>query len=595
MPQLPVYDTPKIQSQGAPGGMLNVQAPNPGAAIGQGLSNLGRDMSEVQFRADNAVSENTLYKYLEFQNTTLGNLGQVHGEAALKPDPNTGLTPDQAAMQALKDKQDELSKDLSGGAQRLFTAKVMPHYTQFEAQAQAHLNHETDVFHMDTVIGTSKVSAQAAALDPSTEIVNSTNVQTTETAAALEAERQGKTGDAKTAFVTQLTSPVVSATVTAALQKGLAPTAQAYLEKNKNLVTAQDYERLTSVTKTGNDNLAALAAADDVVKQTTNPDGSIRIADANSILTDRVRSGGLTPEQKTLAEAELKDRVNLHSAQTEQQVSTNSDASFGIWNKTHSIGSVTTSQPYLSMPQKMQASMLDYMKREQIERAVPTDPATISAQRVAYWKLMTDPNVLSLTDSQVRAKQGELGLQNTLKAMNEINHMRATPAKVAQTHVDSDLLLTSLQQAGVIKNTAKLSPDEDTAVASIRSQLKEAQQASGQEWSLDNTKKLIALLVQKVVTDKHWYGDDTKRVFELRSSGATIPAQFAADMETKAKAQFLQSGGKAQDYRGLDPTLLYQLYYNARQQGIIDANGNYKPKLSLTTTPSLPTSAQRGH
>ena len=591
MAQLPVYDNPQVRAQPAQGGTLNLQAPNYGEAIGQGLMRTGQVMQEVQFQADHVASEDAANKLREFQIQRLGQFYQLKGENAIKPDADSGLSPLDQATQDIKNYQQQLGSTLGGGAQRLFKFKTDPHIAQFEAQAQNHSMQELDNFAVNTLNGKLAVSKQAAALDPQNEVKTSSSLNDTHDAAVLEAKRQGFTGDAAKGFITPYTSSVIATTLDALVKQGAAPQAKAYLEANKGLMTAQDYERATQQTMKGMDVGAGMDAADKVIQGLAQPDGSFSLEDGLAQLRQQRQSGAITTDVYQHAEQELKDRYSVHKVQTEANTSTNEDATWGVFNQTHSLSAVQLNPAFANLPQQKQNQVIQQMKAQLQQNQ--NDPNQQAAYRQAYWALTTDPNFLQMSDSDIRAKQGVLGPQMTVEAMDLKHKMLASPIKVQQVHIDQDQVASELRSAGLLPADGKIDDAGKNMLADITYQLKQAQQASGVEWSLDNTKKLLQPLIQKVITDKHWWGGtDTEPVYKLRMQGVQVPAQFAADLEETNKQQWIKANGSLKGYQPLTLPQLYQSFYNAKQKGIIDGNGNYKPKISLTVNqPAM----MRGH
>ena len=591
MAQLPVYDNPQVRAQPAQGGALNLQAPNLGEAVGQGLMRTGQIMQEVQFQADHLASEDAANKLQEFQVQRLGQFYSLKGENAIKPDQDSGLSPMDQATQDIKDYQRQLSGSLGSGAQKLFKLKTDPHITQFEAQAQNHTMQELDNYATNTLIGKRDVSMQAVALDPQNEIKTNSSLNATHDAAVMEAQRRGLAGDAAQGFVAQFTSPVVATTLDALVKQGAAPQAKAYLEANKNLMTAQDYERATQQTTKGLDVGAGMDAADKVIQGLTQPDGSFSLEDGLAQLRQQRQSGAISTEVYQNAEQELKDRYSVHRVQVEANTSTNEDATWGVFNQTRSLSAVQLNPAFAKLPQQKQNQILQQMKAQLQENQ--NDPNVLAAHRQAYWELTTDPNFLQMSDSDIRAKQGVLGPQMTVEAMDQKHKMLASPIKVQQVHIDQDQVASELRAAGLLPADGKIDDAGKIMLSDLTYQLKQAQQASGQEWSLDNTKKLLQPLIQKVVVDKHWWGGDiTAPAYKLRMQGVQVPAQFASDLEETNKQQWLKANGSLKGYQPLTLPQLYQSFYNAKQKGIIDGNGNYKTKTSLAV--NQPT-MMRGH
>ena len=86
MAKLPIYDTPKVAPQVGPSGVMNIQAPNLGGAIGQGISNLGQDIGEIQFRANKERTEAVLNDAIPEIDNLSTQATSVLGEDVLKPD-----------------------------------------------------------------------------------------------------------------------------------------------------------------------------------------------------------------------------------------------------------------------------------------------------------------------------------------------------------------------------------------------------------------------------------------------------------------------------------------------------------------------------
>ncbi len=587
MPTLPSYNLPQVSAQPAQGGLLNLQATNLGGALGEGLARFGQQVQEAQFHADQMVSENLSTKFKEYQVQRLGKLFSLKGEDAIKPSEDTGLTPSQQALQDLKDYQRTLQQDIGKGAKKLFTFKTDPYLLHFQEQAQNHEAREVDTYNENTLIGKRDVSTQAAALDPQYEMKTGTSLNDVHDAAALEAQRRGLSGDAAKGFTLQFTSPVVSATLDGLVQQGAAPQAKLYLEANKGLMTAKDYERAEQQTTKGLDVGAGMDAADRTIMAKQKPDGSFSLEEVLTDLRAQRQKGTISTEVYQHAEQEAKDRFSVHRVQVDSTNYANKDSVWGTFNKTRSLSAVQLNPAFSALPQKEQDDTLQDMKNRLKQNL--SDPGVVTAQRVAYWDLVNRPDFLQLSDSAIRSMQGKLGPTMTVEAMDLKNKMAASPIKVQQVKIDNDQVTSELRSAGLLPVDGKMNDEQKNMVADITYQLKQAQQASGVEWSLDNTKKLLHPLIQQVVTDKHWWGGtETTPVYKLRMQNVKIPDAFAADMEATNQQQWMATHqGSLEGYQPLTLPQLYQTYYNAKQKGIIDDKGNYKPKMSLTPTPAM--------
>jgi hypothetical protein len=97
--------------------------------------------------------------------------------------------------------------------------------------------------------------------------------------------------------------------------------------------------------------------------------------------------------------------------------------------------------------------------------------------------------------------------------------------------------------------------------------MKQIQQSSGQTWSYENSRSLAKQLMTPIVTSRPWYWSDSKQpLFQLQQTVA-IPQAFTSAMNAKAQAKGVAVPSNAE---------VYQLYFDYKDKGLLDAQGNVK-------------------
>lgn len=280
------------------------------------------------------------------------------------------------------------------------------------------------------------------------------------------------------------------------------------------------------------------------------------------------------PERLTALRAEVTQRFNLNKA---AQAAVLQEAEGHIWGAVFPVngrGGMSISKSITAFPAawaalggegsaKLKAQLEAYGKRNE------NDPALQIQQHLAYFRLINDPEFPKLNENQIKAKLGELGPQLTIQVMNDLQKLRTTPAKIQEVEIDKDILMNAARKVGLVKdglNLGKLTGSEQATLGNLTAQMKKIQQASGQKWTYESSEELARQLATKVVTERHWYGDKDQPFFEVQASEA-IPEAFTRRIkaESQAAGQPVPTGAR-----------LYQLWYDAKDKGLVDAKGNLK-------------------
>lgn len=520
MPIVPIYNAPEIQARPAPDTDLNVQAPNLGAAVGQGLQATADVFQQMQERADHLVSDARFNEFREFEVQRKSQLLALQGDAAITPDKETTLTPGQQALQDIKAKAQELGQDLGGGAQRLFNQKVMPQVVQFEGDSLNHFANNQKVAAAQNAEGQSNIAAKDSEINPLAEAMTGNNVKTvaamTERAAELNGYVRGT--PAFDAFISAQTAPVIHATVQSLIQAGRPDLAKEYFDTNKAYSNASVTEDLVKYigTATRSKQMDSLVdSAVDMVKTQ-----GYTWEDAFHALTSDDTYSNLQPHEKQ----QTREQFREFQIEAKKQITLNENEAVGavytIWNQTHSMNQVTRSDAWntLQAQQPVDAShVFDYMtaQTKAMNAPAPVTPAEQVARYAAAQQLLDNPKTLmGLSDLQIAAYTPVLGAELTTRMMDAKRKFAGNLDGLRSFSLD-DIKFNDIAAEYGLKTRGSLSQTDQAKLGLLRDQaittIRDQQMATGKLLDPGGKEQIVRKLLTTVPTKNtqgSWWQND---------------------------------------------------------------------------------------
>jgi len=390
------------------------------------------------------------------------------------------------------------------------------------------------------------------------------------------------TGPTATDAGSELLAAHQSAAVKAALQAvattGNASDLKTVYDRYGALLHGPDITEMKTFVQGKSDSANGLAASASVYAKASAPAGPpdadgnppVPVGNQKNIvppIADMVRAldtMNLNPEARKIAEADLKDRVALQQEQNRQQ-SVQAIGSLNLMaQQGASRAAITSTATYCSLSDGDRAKVLAGL-------TPATDPMAQLKQKAALYDTLTEMNhtpggpAAWLKSHEVNGDGGEnylltlrpvigpQGVSSLLEARFEV--LNPTPGKPVPVTPFAELH-NQVQEAW---QTAKIIGDKPSDADKARMEnftayLQRTQQNSGQQWTLDNTRKLIQEKSQAIITGHPWMGSPT-----------TEPLWQVED-KNEVPAWFMNAGQNA----GLPGAQSTQAYFNLKESGAFD-------------------------
>lgn len=595
MPQLPSY-TPQVNPSPGPVGALGIQAPNLVEPVARGAGALAKDFAEAQFQTDHMVSEDASNKFREFQIKRIAQLSALQSGDAIKPSEDTGLTPTEQAVQDLKDYQKTLQGTLGGGARNLFKVKTDPYIIHGETQALSHAEQQTKVFRVGTAKGSIVTAQSTAAADPKND--NAFNLAKTDTLTAVEMLHPGASPEELGAAKAEALSSLLYGRVLAVAKQDPFY-AKKLLEDNPNVLMGQQNLHAKDLVESeylGQQATVYLNEIDGSVDaQKRLPETQVfklidEKAGGNQHLKDRMRAE--YGQRKGALAQDDKHRVQQLGGTVAGIAGTNGYSA--ALNSSELSSLLTDPSPEnraegLKWKEHIIAQMRSNEDRATSKPLTPEQQAKV----IGY---MENPSMPTWDDTTVQGLQREVGVRGVLELQDFAHRVRTTPEKKQQLHEDMDQIKVELS---IINNPATGKPfidpsmkprEVEDVVRPFAYRLKQKQEADKSAWSLDTTRKQIRELASAVPTG------DTERTGFLwlnktpvvqpfvSALGSVQPTDSFTQAFTSEAKRLWDSApeNKGKPFPGVSTLALMRAYGRAKQDGKLDAQGNYVPKTSLT-------------
>ena len=567
--KLPVYDSPQTAVQPVPDVSINPMLfrhiPNPmetfGGAMSQVAGEVARVTQNAQDQADQIQAEAALNQVQQQVIDQKAQAEQVRGADVLNVNPygkgmpqnivSAGLDTFDGTAQSVAEglKNDQQKRMFNAGAQRL--------RLDLQGHLENHMLQEGFRSQEDTLDKTAALSVDAAAQAAQSGDIPAVaqQVSRADAAALQKSTLLGQTSPEEQQFNRlAATSPVHTAALGALLQTGQTQAATEYFNSPgvQDQMTAQARQGVQQIIQGKTDSDAGLGASARAWARFTAPagppdqDGNYPVPSGTQKnvlppVADMVRSLdslNLTPLARQIAEADLKDRVGLQQEQNRQQSTQALGSIFLMQQQGANKASIMSSSLFCGLDDGDKAKVLAGLNP-------PTDPMAQLKQQAALFDTLTAMNQTPggptgwLKAHEVNGDGGEkylmaltpevgpMGVKTLLQTrFDALNPSQGKPVPVTPYNELHGQVQEAWQMAGLIK------PDpteaEKKKMEDFVAYLQRTQQNSGQQWSLENTQKLIKEKTQNVVTGHPWFGSPTTEPLWQVEDKQEVPAWYLA-------------------------------------------------------------------
>ena len=156
-----IYDAPQVKQQAAPNARINVQTPNIGGALAQGISAVAGVMAQEEQRLSQKRVEEFDNKLTTFDLQQRAEVAKVKGQAAFARG-SDGTEPLQVFKATCENFIQEQTKDLTPKQREVAMALAAKHGVRVQAEWAQHQDNELQAWQKSVAIDGAKVQADAA-------------------------------------------------------------------------------------------------------------------------------------------------------------------------------------------------------------------------------------------------------------------------------------------------------------------------------------------------------------------------------------------------------------------------------------------------
>ena len=567
MPQIPIYDAPQIKPQEAPSPSLNFQAPNVGAAIGQGLQSAANTLGIIQQRADDLVSDERVNRFRQFEIQRKAALLNLQGEAAITPDKQTGLSPGQQALADIRAKADELSGDLGGGAKQAFTHKVAPHVLQFEGTTLEHFNHNQKVAAVQGLDAATELGVKDVVANPSAEALSGINIGDVSARAERVADILTLTGEIRSTFINERTSKIISATGHGLIYEGKHDLAKDYVDNTVQYANAGVTNDLGKVLNAS----IRTQQTNDLVSATVTQAklGHMKWDAALDAMQEESYFQKLSPQEQNHAREQFIQAENQYFKQKNRDAAETSGAAYADVLKFGYNASVLKQKPAYKELAKSDAHAAEAFllhinqTARQLAQPWPESPMQQAVKAANYYSIKEYSGFKDMSQKEILAYLPEVGPDYIKQLFHDQNQILSNPRHPIDIKLNADVAETAARKWEIYpKGGGKPSPEQEAKLASIKAQAQSIQQKAGGQFDYDEQFKLYEKLMKPIVVDGGLW-NTTKPFYEVRAS-ETIPQAFVEAINARAKEEGV---AVPSDRR------MYETWFEARKKGLVNADG----------------------
>lgn len=567
--RVPTYDSQQVPVQQAPSGRLNVQAPNLGAILGEGIQQVAGAVQQETNRLSQKRLEDFDNKLTSFDLEQRAAVLKLKGQQAFAP--NADGTEALAPFRTNRDTFiEETTKDLTPQQRALAKQLADKHGVRVQAEWASHQDRELQDWTKSVALNgvqTQRDAALASLSDPKAfnEALGKMAYHLQEANPGMEVDQLVKERSSGTAL-DALRALVAGNTV-------IGPDKQEHLY---NHLTAEDRLKADEMASKGNAANLALKAIMEYMPSNPSADFGNQLAD--SLFPDNPEAHKelvALAHQRYVASKQVGDEFDREKA---------GDIFYRV-----SIGKLGTGAARAELA-SLTGQMSEQTRGQVAEWLASKDKsgressAATFDQISAYLEQLEDPALPTYKDSYIKSLIPKLGDKLAQKLLFDAAEIRRSPEKQQQYHTDREQIIYELRNAGAITNLA-LDKDDRALVDDISYKLKQLQAATKKPWDLDGSKQAIHELVKPITTEKHWWKSDTTQPLFRVMDTTRLPEAFVSNLLQQDRARWnADPQNKGRQYQPPSSADLFRAYYAAKEDGLIAPDGSYTPKTSLTIT-----------
>lgn len=573
MPRIPPYQQ-QVQIQGTPGGMLSPSAPEGafGAGLGQGLRQGAAVVDQDLHRANITRVEDSLTQAQQQALDLKSQANTVKGINVLKTsETDDGRPQDLTAtgLTAFDQRIQELSAGLANDQQRrMFQQNAQRFRLDLQGHLQAHQNQQSLEYEQSTFKGALAVADQDVAqnaVGPDGRIQGATianNLARKVFAVDRLSDLLGDGPEMRKARMVEAQSGTHALVLGALLKANNPQGAQAYFDVNRDQLDPSVIgEMEAQIRKTVRSQQVDHAV--DEVWAAAGPKGDMAAVNLDAMSQEIRKRFSTDAETQKIALANLKDRAQEHDYSVRQREDTVQGTIWGQVLAGKSLGAIRAMPEFkFSLDGTRQAQLVGQI--EAFRKRNDDEPGVQLERNLAYYTAIHDPNFPSFTDNQIRKLAPSLGTRLTVDLLKELNDVRMDPNKWGALKVDQDQLKDRAWKAGLVSDQNNPTAEDRNLLSKLEYQIKRIKQASGKPWTLQDTETVMDRELEKVVTEKHWYGNSEMYLFQVEDQ---VPQNFI---------KFAIQDGLKTKGRVPSKKEIVKFWFDAKERGLVDNQGNPK-------------------
>lgn len=538
MPKIPILNGGP-QEAAQPQVRSNIRTPNirsNSAQINQaaiGLINSASRLEAQQIKEANRVKRYEMETELkEFQNELLHN----SDTGLLKTKGKNAFEIDKQYQEAWKEKAVKMKQGLANDDQLMM-------FNQMESQMRnssynsihSHISREADEFDKQTTSNYLKTYRDDAIMNFNNPDVIATSIERQKDAVAAMGQKYGLPGEVTKRSMQEVESKTHLGVVTRFLDSGGDTAGKEYFDMIKEKMTADDLSRASKLVEDATLRGEAQRTVDANFGQTD--DYATLLERARSIKDDKLRDEVVR---------RTKNRIADDKAIKNAQRSENFEKAYWILNDTKNVDKIPSSL-MTSLDPADHTKIMNLAKK--IERGVEfsTDWPTYYNLEQMAGDPQTRQKFKSVNLLNYRDKLDDTAFKKFSKMQNDMKSGKGTSDTqklLDGIETKSSIVNGYLRSAG-IETGAKASKDNQEKAAKFKRELDnrivEKQQALGRKVTNEEIRSLSDGLMVEAVKDSAWFGDNSKRAFEVEASDLSlddVPQDRATDLIFKYQQRF---------------------------------------------------------
>lgn len=584
IPTIPRYDAPNVRAAGLPNASLNVQVPNMGAAIGQGVQQAAGTIAAIQQKAQAEADQQVVLEKLnalqQYRNGMDEKMQTLVGKDIQDPGKWGGQTGEAFADFRTAQTQEQLgllSQNLTPRQRQMFDQHAIP---ALEADRHRSTMHEFEqIKGVRVAENLTAISLQGDAAEGAVEKNGNFGWDKFEEA-RFQADQAGRRiaqlmGTNPDEEAKKAVSSVVQRTANTLLLRSNSTDAQKLIESYPELLTPEVRDHFLAKAKGVNDANAATDLGNQALTAARN--NALKVIDLEKIkgMIEAKDSNGnyvYSPEIRQHARSQAEHDAQVITHNWDMQDNATLQPVFralldGSASRGTLLGQIKNLPISTKSATEASSAVHSWFAQRRAEARADAEPIYTQGQKAVmalnYYNTINDPNFAKMTDAQILAKRPELGLQGTIQIMADLQAIRTNPQKINQIHLDQEVAESAAKEFGLITGD-KPTPAEKMKIATMQAQAKAIIQASGKPaWPYEEQRNLYRELSKTIITSPGWIWDTKKPFFEARME-TQVPAAYVTAVQDGLKKAGQQPAGSAE---------ILQQFIADKAAGIVDEKG----------------------